>query len=393
VSEQRFGRPQERDWNALSDEEFRALVRADIEEHYPPHLRYAPGRLTWDEQSEWIAHLLDRGWIAPGWPVEMGGMGLSPIKQIIWREEHERWGAAEYREHGVIQVGPVIMRYGTDQQKDTWLPPILRAEHHWAQGYSEPEAGSDLASLRTRARREGDEYVVDGQKTWTTLAHAATHIYLLARTDPDAKKQEGISFLLADIETPGITVRPITDIAGQVDFCEVFLEGVRIPVTNRVGEENRGWTIAKSLLGHERLTAGSPGAAEYGLQVLASVASARGLRNDPVFRDRFAALRLDVAHLRDAYAGYKEMIARGDTIGPDVSMLKVLATETFAEIADFIIETAGEAGGLAGDVRLGDDEIDVLQAFYKARPAMIYAGSNEIQRNILATAVLGLPKG
>jgi alkylation response protein AidB-like acyl-CoA dehydrogenase len=382
-----------RDWNALGDEEFRALVRADIEEHYPPNLRYAPHRLTWKEQAEWIAHLLERGWIAPGWPVEHGGMGLSPLKQIIFREEHERWGATEYREHGVIQVGPVIMRFGTEAQKERWLPPIVRAEHHWAQGYSEPEAGSDLAGLRTRARREGDEYVVDGQKTWTTLAHVATHIYLLVRTDPDAKKQEGISFLLADITTPGITVRPIRDIAGHVDFCEVFLDGVRIPVENRIGEENQGWTIAKSLLGHERLTAGSPGPSEYGLEVLARVAKARGALTDPVFRDRYAALRLDVAHLRDAYARYKMMIARGEEIGPDVSMLKIVATETFANIADLIIETAGDAGALAGKVRLGEDAIDVLQAFYKARPAMIYAGSNEIQRNILAIAVLGLPRG
>ena len=389
VSEQQGSR----DLNTLDDEEFRALVRADIEEHYPPHLRYSPHRLTWDEQSEWIDHLRERGWIAPGWPVEHGGLGLSPLKQIIFREEHERWGAQEYREHGVIQVGPVIMRFGTEEQKQRWLPPVLRAEHHWAQGYSEPEAGSDLASLRTRARREGDEYVIDGQKTWTTLAQAATHIYLLARTDPDAKKQEGISFLLADITAPGITVRPITDIAGHVDFCEVFFEDVRVPVENRVGEENNGWTIAKSLLGHERLTAGSPGAAEYGLQVLATLAEARGLEADPVFRDRYAQLRLDVAHLRDAYAGYKDAIARGEEIGPDVSMLKILATETFAEIADFIIETAGDAGSLAGDVRLGENEVDVLQAFYKARPAMIYAGSNEIQRNIIATAVLGLPRG
>jgi alkylation response protein AidB-like acyl-CoA dehydrogenase len=393
VTERRYGGEQERDWNELADEEFRALVRADLEEHYPPDLRYLPTRPTWDEQAPWIDHLLERGWIAPGWPVEMGGMGLSPLKQIIFREEHERWGAAEYREHGVIQVGPILMRFGTREQQDEWLPPILRAEHHWAQGYSEPEAGSDLASLRTRARREGDEYVVDGQKIWTTLAHVATHIYLLVRTDPDAKKQEGISFLLADIDSPGITVRPIRDIAGHTEICEVFLDGVRVPAANLIGEENRGWTIAKSLLGHERLTAGSPGPPSYALEVLASVAEARGLLRDPVFEDRYAQLRLDVAHLRDAYARYKAMIARGEEIGPDVSMLKILSTETFADIADLIIETAGDAGSLAGDVRIGDREIDVLQAFYKARPAMIYAGTNEIQRNIIATAVLGLPRG
>lgn len=386
--------PFDRDWNAMSDEEFRAIVRADIEEHYPPALRYAPRRLLWSEQQAWIDHLIERGWIAPGWPVERGGMGLSPLKQIIFWEEHERWGAALYREHGVVQVGPMLMKHGTAEQQERWLPPILTGAHHWAQGYSEPEAGSDLASLRTRARRDGDHYVVEGQKIWTTLAQAATHIYFLARTDPDAKKQKGISFLLADITSPGITVRPIRDIAGHTELCEVFFDEVRVPVENRVGEENGGWTIAKSLLGHERITIGSPAAPEYGLQVLASVARARGVHDDPVFRDRFARERLEVAHLRDAYARYKRMLARGEEIGPDVSMLKIVATETFQRIADLIIDTAGDAGGLAGaDVQLGETEVDVLTSYYRACPMTIYGGSNEIQRNIVATAVLGLPRG
>lgn len=370
-------------WNALGDDEFRALVRADIEANYPARLRYTPRRLLWSEQEEWIRHLVERGWIAPGWPVAHGGMGLSPVKQIIFAEEHERWGAAPYREQGVVQVGPVLMRYGTREQQEKWLPPIVKGEHHWAQGYSEPEAGSDLASLRTRARRDGGEYVVNGQKIWTTLAHVATHIYLLARTDPDAKKQEGISFLLADITSPGITVRTIRDIAGHTELCEVFFEDVRVSAENLVGEENKGWTIAKSLLGHERITIGSPAAAEYGLQILASVAEAAGVADDPLFRDRWASHRLDVAHLWDAYARYKGMLARGEEIGPDVSMLKILASETFAAIADTIIETAGEAGALSG----------ALGPFYKARPMTIYGGSNEIQRNIIATSVLGLPHG
>lgn len=381
------------DWNALSDEAFRRLVRTDIETHYPPALRYAPRRLLWSEQQEWIDHLIERGWIAPGWPVEHGGMGLSPLKQIIFWEEHERWGAALYREHGVVQVGPMLMKHGTPEQQDRWLPPILTGEHHWCQGYSEPEAGSDLASLRTRAVRDGDEYVVDGQKIWTTLAQAATHIYFLARTDPDAKKQQGISFLLADITTPGITVRPIRDIAGHDELCEVFFDNVRVPVENRVGAENHGWTIAKSLLGHERITIGSPSACEYGLQVLLRVGRAAGLADDPVFRDRCAAVRRDVEHLRDAYARYKGMLARGEEIGADVSMLKIVATETFQAIAALIIDAAGDAGGLVGgDVRVGDTEVDVLTSFYRACPMTIYGGSNEIQRNIIATAVLGLPR-
>jgi alkylation response protein AidB-like acyl-CoA dehydrogenase len=382
------------DLNSLSDAGFRSLVRADIEAHYPPGLRYAPRRLFWNEQQEWIDHLLERGWIAPGWPVELGGLGLSPLKQIIFWEEHERWGATLYREHGVVQVGPMLMKHGTPAQQDRWLPPILRAEHHWAQGYSEPEAGSDLASLRTRAVRDGDHYLINGQKIWTTLAQAATHIYFLARTDPDAKKQKGISFLLAELTTPGITVRPIRDIAGHEELCEVFFDDVRVPVENRVGAENEGWTIAKSLLGHERITIGSPAAPEYGLQVLASVARAAGVLEEPSFKDRYGALSRDVAHLRDAYARYKQMLARGEEIGPDVSMLKIVSTESFQAIAEAIIDTAGDAGGFVGaDVRLGNGAVDVLTAFYRACPMTIYGGSNEIQRNIIATAVLGLPRG
>jgi hypothetical protein len=394
LTAQRYGDPQERDWNGLGDDEFRAIVRAEIESFYPPRLRFVPRRLEWSEQSEWIGRLLERRWLAPGWPVEMGGMGLSPIKQIIFTEEHERWGAAFYREHGVVQVGPVIMRFGTREQQDHWLPPTLRAEHHWAQGYSEPEAGSDLASLRTKAVRDGDEYIVNGQKIWTTLAHAATHIYFLARTSPDAKKQEGISFLLAPIDAPGITVRQIRDVAGHSELCEVFFDDVHVPVENRIGEENKGWTIAKSLLGHERITVGSPAAAEYGLELLRDIAARRGALGDPVFREQYGALALDVEHIRDAYARYKEMIARGEEIGPDVSMLKILSSETFARIADQIIETAGDQGGLAVEENeLGAGGVGVLTSFYRARPMMIYAGANEIQRNIIATAVLGLPRG
>lgn len=397
MSGQRYGDPQERDWNALRDDEFRGVVRSEIEEHYPEALRFVPRRLLWSEQAQWIERLRERRWIAPSWPVEMGGMGLSPLKQVIFFEEHERWGAAYYREHGVVQVGPVIMRYGTREQQDRWLPPTLRAEHHWAQGYSEPEAGSDLASLRTKARRDGGTYVISGQKIWTTLAHASTHIYILARTDLDAKPQQGISFFLSPIDAPGITVRQIQDIAGHRELCEVFLDEVVIPTENRVGEENQGWTIAKSLLGHERINVGSPSPAEYGLELLRRLAHERGIFSELAFRDRYAELAMDVAHVRDAYALYKEQIARGEEIGPDVSMLKVLSSEAFARIADLIIETAGEEGGLADPTTDSHTEsgagAGVLTSFYRARPMMIYAGSNEIQRNILATAVLGLPRG
>jgi alkylation response protein AidB-like acyl-CoA dehydrogenase len=390
---QRYGVPQRADWNAYTDEEFRGVVRAEVEEHYPAALRFPSRRLYWAEQRAWVLHLVEIGWIAPGWPVEMGGMGLTPAKQLIFLEEFERWGVARYVDHGPIQVGPVIMRYGSESQQDRWLPPILRAEHRWAQGYSEPEAGSDLASLRTLARREGDEYVIDGQKTWSTLASDATHIYVLARTNTEVKKQAGISFFLVDLATPGVTVRPMRDIAGHRELCEVFFDGVRVPADHLIGEENKGWTVAKSLLGHERINLGSPKHPEYGLSVLVRVARASGAIDDLVFRDRLAAVQLDVAHLANAHARYAAMVARGEQIGPDVSMLKIWSTETFSRIANLIVEAAGDAGALGGDaVALGDEVHDVLGPYYKARPSTIYGGSNEIQRNIIATAVLGLPR-
>jgi alkylation response protein AidB-like acyl-CoA dehydrogenase len=391
----RYGVEQERDWNALGDEAFRAVVRADFEQHYPAHLRYLPYRLRWAELRDWYLRMVGKGWIAPAWPREFGGMGLSPAKLLIYLEEQERWGIARYQDHGVLMIGPLLMRYGTPEQRRRFLPGILRCEHIWCQGYSEPGSGSDLASLRTRAEMvdgpNGREFVVTGQKTWTTLAQDATHIFLLVRTDPQAKKQEGISFLLADRHAPGIRVRPIRDIAGHEEFCEVFLDDVRVPADNLVGEVNRGWTIAKSLLGFERVSLGSPKFCEYGLQMLLRIARLTGRQDDPAFREKFAALQLDVVHLADAYAGFAARLVRGEPLGPDVSLLKIWSTETFQRIAALGVETAGAAGGLVGDVQLGDEAINILGSWYKSRPATIYGGSNEIQRNIIAREVLRLP--
>jgi len=386
-----YGVTQEQEWNALSDEEFRALVRTEFETHHPRHLRFPPRRLRWAENGDWYLRMAAKGWIAPSWPREFGGMGLSPSKMLIFLEEQERCGIARFQDHGILMVGPVLIRFGTEAQRRRYLPPILACEEIWCQGYSEPNAGSDLASLRTEAAQEGDEFVIDGQKTWTTLAQDATHMFVLARSDKNAKKQEGISFLLLDIKAPGISVRPIRDIAGHEEFCEVFLDHVRTPASNLVGELNRGWTVAKSLLGFERIHIGSPKLPEYGLQVLRSVARQQGMLDDPVFRERLARLQLDVAHLGDIYGHFAAIVGRGEQLGPEVSLLKIWATETFQRIADLIIETAGDCGGHAGDVRMGDQSIDILAPFYKARPSTIYGGSNEIQRNILARQVLNLP--
>ena len=387
----KYGVEQEQDWNALTDEAFRALVRAEIEAHHPPELRYAPRRLRWHENKSWYLRMAAKGWIAPGWPLEFGGMGLAPSKLLIFLEEQERCGIARFQDHGILMVGPVLIRYGTEAQRRRYLPPILACEEIWCQGYSEPNAGSDLANLHTEARLDGDEFVINGQKTWTTLAHDSTHMIVLARTDKAAKKQSGISFLLLDLAAPGVSVRPIRDLAGHDEFCEVFFDNVRTPASNLVGELNQGWTVAKSQLGFERIHIGSPKLPEYGLQVLLTVARARGVEQDALFRERLAQLQLDVSHLGDIYRHFAAIVGRGEPLGPEVSLLKIWATETFQRIADLIIETAGDCGGLAGKVQMGDGRIELLAPFYKARPTSIYGGSNEIQRNILARQVLNLP--
>lgn len=386
-----YGVPQERDWNSMPDDEFRTLLRDDFRAHYPQQLRFPPARLRFDVLRPWYTRMSSKGWIAPNWPAEYGGMGLSAAKSLIFQEEAERCGIARFQDHGILMVGPVLIRWGTDQQRRRYLPKILNCEHIWCQGYSEPGAGSDLANVQTRAVRHGGDFVINGQKIWTTLAHDATHIFVLARTDVEAKKQEGISFLLVDLRQPGITVRPIADISGHEEFCEVFFDDVRTSADNLVGELNKGWTVAKSLLGFERIHIGSPKLTEYAMEVLETVARARGVFDDVVFRDKYVRLQLDVEHLGRSYEHYAAIVARGESLGPDVSMLKVFATETFSRIADCVIETAGALGAMKGETAVGPMDINVLAAYYKARPAPIYGGSNEIQRNILAKQVLELP--
>ena len=379
------------DWNALDTEEFRAMVRAFFEQEYPESLRYPKRRLRWAEIRDWTLRLSARGWLAPSWPVRYGGMGLSPEKLIAFIEEQERHGVARAPDMGVTMVGPLLIQHGTEAQRAHYLPRILSCQDIWCQGYSEPDAGSDLASLRTEAVQNGDDFIVNGQKTWTTLAQDATHIFLLVRTDKAAKKQEGISFLLADMRTPGITVRPIRNIAGNEDFCEVFFDNVRVPRSQRVGELNKGWTIAKALLSFERIFLGSPKQSQYALARVRESAELLGLAEDPLFTDRYTQLALDVADLGTLDARFVEQVKRGEPLGPDVSMLKLFATETYSRLANLLVETAGASGGMPGDIDVDGSSIDVLTTFYNARPATIYGGSNEIQRNILASSVLQLP--
>ena len=292
--------------DGLEDEHFRQVVRAFLRGNYPEELRNPPKRLHWQESKAWYHRLAEQGWLCPGWPKEHGGLGLSPAKQIILTEEYERHGVARTPDHGIVMLGPLVIRYGTEAQKQRFLPKILAGEHIWCQGYSEPNAGSDLAALRTEAVPDGDHYVVNGQKTWTTLATDANWIFLLVRTDRQAKKQEGISFLLVDMATPGITVRPIVNLEMHDEFCEVFFDNVRVPKENLVGRINKGWDMAKALLGFERIFLGSPRQSGYALSRLKILAERMGLWEEAGFQDRYARLRLEFEDLKALYGTFVE---------------------------------------------------------------------------------------
>lgn len=379
------------DLNELSDDDFRTVVRDWFEKEYPEELRYPSARFHWDEIKEWYFKLSAKGWVAPAWPREFGGMGLSPSKMLIFIEEQERWGIGRSPDMGILMIGPLLIKHGTVEQQQFYLPKILAGENIWCQGYSEPNAGSDLASLKTSAVSDGDDFIVNGQKTWTTLAQDATHMFLLVRTSSEGRKQSGISFLLVDFNTPGITVRPIKNLAGDEEFCEVFFDDVRVPKENIVGEMNAGWSIAKALLSFERLFLGSPKYSQYTLQRLDEVTAESGLDNDQGFMDRCTKLRADVLDLESTFMKYAEIVRSGRTLGPDVSLLKIWSTETFAALTELLIEASAERGAEIGPLQFGQAKANTMGQFYNARPATIYGGSNEVQRNILAKHVLGLP--
>ncbi|AZQ68275.1 acyl-CoA dehydrogenase [Silicimonas algicola] len=380
------------DWNAWPEPVFRAGIRACFDRYYPDHLRHKGRRGTPAELRDWLALMVAKGWMAPAWPRDRGGMGLSPARQLIFIEERERAGIMRHPDQGTVMLGPMLMRHGTAAQQDHWLPRILSNKTIWCQGYSEPQAGSDLASLRTRAVARDGGWTLDGSKIWTTMAHHATHMFLLARTDLQAKKQAGLSFFLLDLATPGVTIRPIRNIAGHEEFCEVFFDAVAIPAENLVGPLHGGWTVAKSVLGFERLNNGSPRRVEGPLKLVTELAQATGLDADPVFLSRLAAVTLDVADLKSAYARFAGQVAAGESPGPEVSLLKVWAGECAQRLTEFLIEAAGEAGGVAGRQDFSGVQLDVLAPFYAMFPAQIASGTNDIQRNILATRVLGLPR-
>jgi alkylation response protein AidB-like acyl-CoA dehydrogenase len=384
------------------EEAFREEVRQFFKEKLPAELsaKVKAGKSSSKEDIvRWQKILNEKGWLAQHWPVEYGGTGWSPIQRHIYDEEAAAAGTPPTIPFGLSMVAPVIIRFGTEAQKQYYLPRILNSEDWWCQGYSEPGAGSDLASLKTRAVRDGDHYIVNGQKTWTTLGQYANMIFCLVRTDPDVKKQEGISFLLIDMNTPGITVRPIITLDGEHEVNEVFFEDVRVPVGNLVGEENKGWTCAKYLLTYERTGIAGIGQAKEALRHLKSVArrqqkDGRPLLEDPLFRMHIAAVEIELMALEMTNLRVVAAAEKGGVPGAESSILKIKGTEIRQEITDLLRRAVGPYAlpFISEDEEpVGPDYAGKTAAHYfNRRKLSIFGGSNEIQKNIIAKMILGL---
>jgi alkylation response protein AidB-like acyl-CoA dehydrogenase len=388
---------------------FRAEARAFIAENYPAELRGKQDEgdeLGKEDFLSWHRVLAKKGWIAPAWPVEYGGTGWTATQRFIWSEEIARADCVRIMPFGVTMVGPVIYTFGTPEQKAHFLPRILSGEDWWCQGYSEPGAGSDLASLRTRAVRDGDDYVVNGQKTWTTMAQYADWGFFLVRTDlsPETKQQEGISFLLIDMKTPGITVRPIITLGGEHEVNEVFLEDVRVPVSQRVFEENKGWTCAKFLLAHERTGIAGVAGSKRGVERIKAIATTeldgnKPLLANPFFRRKVAELEMDLTALEYTELRTLAGEAAGKGPGPESSLLKIKGSEIQQRLTELALEAAGHYGApYFRGFGEGDNEHPIgpdwahrtAPTYYNMRKTTIYGGSNEVQRGIIAKMVLGL---
>ncbi|MDA9521719.1 acyl-CoA dehydrogenase [Bradyrhizobium sp. CCBAU 11434] len=381
---------------------FRAAVPVDIREKLVAGIH--PSK---NDMVRWTRILADKGWGVPHWPVEHGGTGWSAVKQYIFTEEMSQTPAPAPLAFGVNMVGPVIYTFGNDAQKKRFLPRIVTLEDWWCQGFSEPGSGSDLASLTTRAVHHGDHYVVNGQKTWTTHAQYADWIFCLVRTDPKAKKQKGISFLLIDMKSPGITVRPIQLIDGSHEVNEVFFEDVRVPAENLVGDENRGWDYAKYLLGNERFHIAAVGVSKERIRRIKDLASrvrAGGGRliDQAHFREKLAAveIRLKALEITQLRVLANESKRQKGTQDPASSILKIKGAEIQQATSELLMDVVGpyalpyepeESFQLTDRPPIGPDwAATIAPAYFNARKVSIYGGSDEIQKNIIARAVLGL---
>lgn len=396
--------------------DFRQEVRAFFDSELTPQLRRAGKRMTsvyadHEAQLQWHRKLHERGWVAPNWPVEYGGCNWDVVQNHIFSQERVRAGAPPVSPMGVRMAGPAIIAYGTEAQKDFFLPRMLSGDHFWCQGYSETGAGSDLAALRMSAVRDGDELVCNGHKVWTTHAHVANWMFCLVRTASLGRKQQGITFLLIDMSTPGISVRPIVMASGEHIQNEVFFENVRVPIENVLGAIDDGWTVAKYLLEFER------GGTAYAPELHERLRELRDLfsqfdenpLDDPIFAARFAETEIDIIVLDALESEILKVLASGNPIGSDASMMKILGTELQQKVTELGLEAAGPIGrawqpgvGSPGGAVIGYPialeeyaSRDTWQAiaplrYLNERAGTIYAGTNEIQRNILAKAELGL---
>jgi len=383
-------------------EAFREEVRSWLSSAMPPHIEAkaaVDGNFTMDEVMEWHRILYEKGWIAPHWPEAVGGPGWDAAQRFIFTEELEKAGAPQLSPFGLSMVGPLLIQFGSDEQKERYLPKILSGEEKWCQGYSEPEAGSDLASLRTEAKDEGDHFLVNGQKTWTTYAQYADWIFCLVRTDPTVKKQAGISFLLIDMSSPGVEVKPMLTSGHTPAFCDTYFEDVKVPKENVVGKIDQGWTMAKALLGHERTLIAAVGQSTRMIHRVKRIAAqetrdGRPLLEDELFRAEIARLEIELEALK--MANYRSLAGAqlGHAPGPESSILKLRGSEILQQAMELCMDAMGDNAlswfneeGVVPPI-----EQWVPSTFNYTRATTIYGGSNEIQKNIIAKLILGLPQ-
>ena len=387
------------------EETFRDEVRAFLAKNLSADLAdtvRAGEHLSKAEMESWHAKLHARGWLANHWPEEWGGPGWNAVEKFIFENECALAHAPRIVPFGVSMLGPVLMKYGSEAQKSHWLPRILDGSDWWCQGYSEPGSGSDLASVKTSAVRDGDHYIVNGQKTWTTLGQYANMIFCLVRTDRDAKSHSGISFLLVDMTSPGIEIRPIITLDGEHEVNEVFFTDVKVPVANLVGEENKGWTYAKYLLTYERTNLAGVGFSVAGLEKLKVVAdrvrcNGKPLSQDPLFAARMAKVEIDLENMKTTNMRVIAAVAGGGAPGAESSMLKIRGTEIRQEIFSLTRRAMGPyAAPYLKDVSdaeppLGDEAAArAASSYFNNRKLSIFGGSNEIQKNIISKMILGL---
>ena len=386
-----------------SDEAFRDELRDFVDRECDPGSRERVEKglnISKEDYVDWHRKLATKGWSCPHWPVEHGGCDWSPVRHYIFEVETGEACCPPPVPFGPEMVAPVVWTFGSAKQQQQHLPPILAGDLWWAQGYSEPNSGSDLASLKTAARLDGDHYVVNGTKTWTTMAHFADWIFLLVRTSNEGKKQEGITFLLVDMATPGITIHPIITMEGGHEVNQVVFDEVRVPLANRIGEENRGWTYAKFLLGYERFNMAGIPQAKRQMKRLRRIAEDQGIDDDPGFRVKVADAEIQIMALESTMLKLLSSVVAGEDPGNEASYIKIRGTEIDQLMTELAMEAAGpyilpyapralEEGW--NEEPLGPDyAAPVAPDYFNTRKVTIYGGSNEIQKNIIAKHVLGL---